>query len=137
MRVSGGSIDGRLCDLLRGVQRPAIERANERRKVTVAADSTEAAAHFLQRGGDPAHEHPPVAPAADVARPLEEGRRVHQVSEQQRDRGRGHRLRSYYLGWAPGKRCILSGLPRRRRSLRPRTPSRCTTRWNEPACATA
>jgi hypothetical protein len=47
------------------------------------------------------------APGAD---PLEEGRRVHQVGEEQRDRGRGHRLRSYYLRWSPGKRCILSGL---------------------------
>ena len=58
---------GRLGDLLRGVQRPAIEGAKECGEIAIAADATEAAAHLLQGGGDPAHEHPPVAPAADVA----------------------------------------------------------------------
>jgi hypothetical protein len=39
-----------------------------------------------------------------VAHPLEQARRLHQVGEQQGDRGRGHRLRSYSFGGAPGKR---------------------------------
>src|SRR5215467_12236512 len=51
------------------------------------------------------------AQRALVTHSLEQARRLHQVGEQQRDRGRRHRLRSYYLGWAPGKRYILSGLP--------------------------
>src|SRR6516165_11337309 len=68
MPVSGGSVDGRLGDLLCGVQSPAIESTNERGEITIAQDPTEALADFLQGGGDPAHEHRPVAPAAHVAR---------------------------------------------------------------------
>jgi hypothetical protein len=58
MRVSGGSVDGRVRDLLPGVQSRAIEGAHERRKITVATHAAEAAADLRQGGGDPAHEHP-------------------------------------------------------------------------------
>jgi hypothetical protein len=47
--------------------RLAIERADEVGELGVTAHATEAAARFVEAGRDPAHEHAPVAPAADVA----------------------------------------------------------------------
>jgi hypothetical protein len=42
--------------------------AEERGEIAIAPDATEALADLLQGGGDPAHEHRPVAPAAHVVR---------------------------------------------------------------------
>src|SRR5919109_2319987 len=58
---------GRLRDLLRAVQRLAIEGANEGSKITMPPHAAEAAARFVERGGDPAHEHAAIPPPADVA----------------------------------------------------------------------
>src|SRR5258705_4764885 len=67
MDLSGGSDEWSLRELLSAVEGAAIENVDEGGKVGVPADAAEAAARLVQAGGDPAHEHAPVAPAADVA----------------------------------------------------------------------
>src|SRR5262245_22846860 len=67
MRVSGGSVDERLRDLLRGVQCPALKGVNEGSEIPMSAQAAEAAARVLERGGDPADEHVAIGPATDGA----------------------------------------------------------------------
>ena len=58
---------GRLRDLLRGVQCPAIKGVDEGSEIPMSAQAAEAAARLLERGGDPADKHVAIAPATDVA----------------------------------------------------------------------
>jgi hypothetical protein len=58
---------GRLRDLLRGIQCPAIKGVDEGSEIPMSAQAAEAAARFLKRGGEPADEHVAIAPATDVA----------------------------------------------------------------------
>src|SRR5262249_49709808 len=58
---------GCLRDLLRGVQCPAIKGVDEGSEIPMSAQAAEAAARFLERGGDPADEPVAIAPATDVA----------------------------------------------------------------------
>src|SRR5262249_25335201 len=58
---------GCLRDLRRGVQCPAIKGVDEGSEIPMSAQAAEAAARFLECGGDPADEHVAIAPATDVA----------------------------------------------------------------------
>jgi hypothetical protein len=75
----------------------------------VTAHATEAAARFVEAGRDPAHEHAPVAPAADVAdEPTDEAVQVRdgvRTAERTVERARdaeplqGQRLVEPYAAW--------------------------------------
>lgn len=52
-----------------------IERADERGHLAAAPDASEAPLRILESGRDPAHEHPTVAPAADIADEVTDGSR--------------------------------------------------------------
>ena len=60
-------MNGRLRDLLPGVEGATIEGADQGSKVGMTTHAAEAPTRFVETGGDPAHEHAPVPPAPNVA----------------------------------------------------------------------